>query len=110
VSAELGEARPGVVLKARASMTEGWLLHALAVCAGERQCALWRLGMASSTGQRRERSSSSADWLQIFEIMAMTPLRDLFPLHSFVICVWRLMGFADWIKRYGGVKLGFSHC
>jgi hypothetical protein len=20
------------------------------------------------------------------------------------------MGFADWIKRYGGVKLGLSHC
>jgi hypothetical protein len=24
--------------------------------------------------------------------------------------VWRLAGFADCIKRYGGVKLGFSHC
>jgi hypothetical protein len=24
--------------------------------------------------------------------------------------VWRLAGFADWIKRYGGVKLGLSHC
>jgi hypothetical protein len=35
-------------------------------------------GTASSTRQRRERSSSSADWLQIFEIMAMIPLRDLF--------------------------------
>jgi hypothetical protein len=22
--------------------------------------------------------------------------------------VWRLAGFADWIKRYGGVKLGLS--
>jgi hypothetical protein len=36
-------------------------------------------GTASSTRQRRERSCSSADWLQIFEIMAMIPLRDLFP-------------------------------
>jgi hypothetical protein len=34
---------------------------------------------ASSTRQRRERSCSSADWLQIFEIMTMIPLRDLFP-------------------------------
>jgi hypothetical protein len=40
----------------------------------------------------------------------MIPLRDLFPRHSFVVCVWRLAGFADWIKRYGGVKLGLSHC
>jgi hypothetical protein len=40
----------------------------------------------------------------------MIPLRDLFPLHSFVVCVWRLAGFADLIKRYGGVKLGLSHC
>jgi hypothetical protein len=36
-------------------------------------------GTASSTRQRRERSCSSVDWLQIFEIMAMIPLRDLFP-------------------------------
>jgi hypothetical protein len=36
-------------------------------------------GIASSTRQQRERSCSSADWLQIFEIMAMIPLRDLFP-------------------------------
>jgi hypothetical protein len=35
-------------------------------------------GTASSTGQRRERSCSSEDWLQIFDIMAMIPLRDLF--------------------------------
>jgi hypothetical protein len=56
-------------------------------------------GTASSTRQRRERSSSSADWAQIFEIMAMIPLRDLFLSCSFVVCVWRLAGFADWIKR-----------
>jgi hypothetical protein len=31
-------------------------------------------GTVSSTTQRRERSCSSADWLQIFEIMAMIPL------------------------------------
>jgi hypothetical protein len=36
-------------------------------------------GTAWSTSQRRERSCSSADWLQIFETMAMIPLRDLFP-------------------------------
>jgi hypothetical protein len=36
-------------------------------------------GTMSSTRQRRERSCSSADWLQIFEIMAMIPLSDLFP-------------------------------
>jgi hypothetical protein len=36
-------------------------------------------GIASSTRQRKERSCSSVDWLQIFEIMAMIPLRDLFP-------------------------------
>jgi hypothetical protein len=66
-------------------------------------------GTTSSTRQRRERSSSSADWLQIFEIVAMIPLRDLFPWHFFVVCVWRLAGFADSIKRYGGVKLGLSH-
>jgi hypothetical protein len=56
-------------------------------------------GTASSTRQRRERSSSSADWPQIFEIMAMIPLRDLFLSGSFFVCVWRLAGFADWIKR-----------
>jgi hypothetical protein len=56
-------------------------------------------GTASSTRQCRERSSSSADWPQIFEIMAMIPLRDLFISGSFVVCVWRLAGFADWIKR-----------
>jgi hypothetical protein len=52
-------------------------------------------GTASSTRQRKERSSSSADWAQIFEIMAMIPLRDLFLSGSFVVCVWRLAGFAD---------------
>jgi hypothetical protein len=56
-------------------------------------------GIASSTRQRRERSSSSTDWPQIFEIMAMIPLRDLFLSGSFVVCVWRLAGLADWIKR-----------
>jgi hypothetical protein len=56
-------------------------------------------GTLSSTRQHRERSSSSADWPQIFEIMAMIPLRDLFLSGPFVICVWRLAGFADWIKR-----------
>jgi hypothetical protein len=56
-------------------------------------------GTASSTRQRRERSSSSVDWPQIFEIMAMIPLRDLFLLGSFVVCVWMLAGLADWIKR-----------
>jgi hypothetical protein len=56
-------------------------------------------GTTSSTRQRRERSSSSADWPQIFDIMAMIPLGDLFLLGSFVVCVWRLAGFADWIKR-----------
>jgi hypothetical protein len=35
-------------------------------------------GTASSMRQHRERSSSSVDWLQIFEIMAMIQLRDLF--------------------------------
>jgi hypothetical protein len=54
---------------------------------------------ASSTRQRRERSSSSADCPQIFEIMAMIPLRDLFLSGSFVVCVWRLAGLVDWIKR-----------
>jgi hypothetical protein len=56
-------------------------------------------GTASSTRQRRERSSSSTDWPKIFEIMAMIPLRNLFLSGSFVICVWRLAGLADWIKR-----------
>jgi hypothetical protein len=56
-------------------------------------------GTASSTRQRRERSSSSADWPQIFEIMAMIPLRDLSLSGSFVICVWRLAGLADWFRR-----------
>jgi hypothetical protein len=54
---------------------------------------------SSSTRQRRERSSSSTDWPQIFEIMAMIQLRDLFLSGPFVVCVWRLAGFADWIKR-----------
>jgi hypothetical protein len=36
---------------------------------------------------------------QIFEIMAMISLRDLFLSGSFVVCVWRLAGLADWIKR-----------
>jgi hypothetical protein len=44
---ECGEACPEVVLKARASTGEGWLLHALRVCAGERQCALWRRARGS---------------------------------------------------------------
>jgi hypothetical protein len=52
-------------------------------------------GTASSTRQRRERSSSSADWPQIFEIMAMISFRDLFLSGSFVVCVWRLAGLAD---------------
>jgi hypothetical protein len=63
------------------------------VCAGERQCALWRLGTTSSTRQRRERSSSSADWLQIFDdfgasspllgaILALHPLRNDFGASS----------------------------
>jgi hypothetical protein len=56
-------------------------------------------GTASSTRQRRERSSSSADRPQIFEIMAMILMRDLFLSGSFVVCVWMLEGFADWIKR-----------
>jgi hypothetical protein len=56
-------------------------------------------GTASSMRQRRERSGSSADWPQIFEIMAMIPLRDLFLSGSFVVCVWRLAGLVDWIKR-----------
>jgi hypothetical protein len=56
-------------------------------------------GTASSMRQRRERSSSSADWPQIFKIMAMIPLRDLFLSGSFVVCVWRLASLADWIKR-----------
>jgi hypothetical protein len=54
---------------------------------------------ASSTRQRRERSSSNADWAQIFEIKATTPLKDLFLSGPFVVCVWRLASFADWIKR-----------
>jgi hypothetical protein len=56
-------------------------------------------GTTSSTRQRRERLSSSANWPQIFEIMAMIPLRDLFLSGPLVVCVWRLAGFADWIKR-----------
>ena len=56
-------------------------------------------GTAPSTRQRRERSSSNADWAQIFEIKATIPLRDLFLSGPFVVCVWRLAGFADWIKR-----------
>jgi hypothetical protein len=56
-------------------------------------------GTASSTRQRRERSSSSADWAQIFKIKATIPLRDLFLSGSFVVCVWRLASFADFIKR-----------
>jgi hypothetical protein len=56
-------------------------------------------GTASSTRQRRERSSSSADWPQIFEIMAMIPLRDIFLSGPFVVCVCRLAGLADWIER-----------
>jgi hypothetical protein len=76
----------------------------LGVCAGE------RLGMTSSTRQHREWSSSSADWLQIFAIMAMIPLRDLFTGPSFVVYVWRLMGFVDWSQRYGVIKSGLSHC
>jgi hypothetical protein len=31
--------------------------------------------------------------------MAMIPLRDLFLSGPFVVCVWRLAGLADWIKR-----------
>jgi hypothetical protein len=61
-------------------------------------CAL-ASGTASSTRQRRERSSSSADWPQIFEIMAMIPLRDIFLSGPFVVCVCRLAGLADWIER-----------
>jgi hypothetical protein len=56
-------------------------------------------GTASGTRQRRERSSSSADWPQIFEIMAMIPFKDLFLSGSFVVWVWRLAGLTDWFKR-----------
>jgi hypothetical protein len=61
-------------------------------------CAL-APGTASSTRQRRERSSSSADWLQILEILAIIPLRDLFLSGPFVVYVWRLAGLVDWIRR-----------
>jgi hypothetical protein len=56
-------------------------------------------GTASSTRHRRERSSSSADWLQIFEILAIILLRDLFLSGPFVVYVWRLAGLVDWIRR-----------
>jgi hypothetical protein len=61
-------------------------------------CAL-APGTTSSTRQRRERSSSSADWLQILEIFAIIPLRDLFLSCPFVVYVWRLAGLVDWIRR-----------
>jgi hypothetical protein len=41
--------------------------------------------------------------------MAMILLRDLFTGPSFVVYVWRLMGFVDWSQRYGVIKLGLSH-
>jgi hypothetical protein len=71
-------------------------------CSGRARRTLVRAlapGTASSTRQRRERSSSSADWPQILEILAMIPLRDLFLSGPFVVYVWRLAGLADWIKR-----------
>jgi hypothetical protein len=71
---------------------------------------LWRLDTTSSTRQRKEWSCSSAHWLQIFAIMAMIPLRDLFTGPSFVVYVWRLIDFVDWSQRYGVIKSGLSHC
>jgi hypothetical protein len=38
------------------------------------------------------------------------PVERSLPLTFLCRFVWRLMGFADWIKRYGGMKLGLSHC
>jgi hypothetical protein len=63
---------------ARASAAEGGgaLTSARGVRGRAQVCAL-ASGTASSTRQRRERSCSSFDWLQIFEIMDMIPLRYL---------------------------------
>jgi hypothetical protein len=38
------------------------------------------------------------------------PIERSLPLTFLFVCVWRLMGFADWIKRYGRMKFGLSHC
>jgi hypothetical protein len=63
----------------------------LGACAGERQCALWRLAQHRARGSA-ERGRVQARIGSKSEIMAMIPLRE-------VVCVWRLAGFADWIKR-----------
>jgi hypothetical protein len=55
------------------ALTSDWGVRGIALVRALASCT------ASSTRQRRERSCSSVDWLQIFEIMAMIPLRDLFP-------------------------------
>jgi hypothetical protein len=62
----------------RASTTEGGALTSARDVHGRTPVRALAPGTASSTRQRRKRSSSSVDWLQIFEIMAMIPLRDLF--------------------------------
>jgi hypothetical protein len=70
---------PGEALYVRAGTAEGEALTSARGVRGRTPVRALAPGTASSTRQRRERSSSSTDWLQIFEIMAMIPLRDLFP-------------------------------
>jgi hypothetical protein len=77
----------------------GWGSDKRSGCARQTPVRALASGIASCTRHRRDRSSSSVDWPQIFEIMAMISLRDLFLSGSFVVCVWRLAGLADWIKR-----------
>jgi hypothetical protein len=55
------------------ALTSAWGVHGRALVRALPSCT------ASSTRHRRERSCSRTNWLQIFKIMAMIPLRDLFP-------------------------------
>jgi hypothetical protein len=62
----------------RASTAEGEALTSARGVRGRTPVHAMAPSTVSSMRQRRKRSSSSADWLQIFEIMDMIPLRDLF--------------------------------
>jgi hypothetical protein len=71
---------PGMVFKGAGEHDRGWLWHTLGGGGVRGRAPVRALapGTTSSTRQRREWSSSNAEWLQIFAIMSMIPLRDLF--------------------------------
>jgi hypothetical protein len=69
-------------------MAEGGALTNARGMRGERQCTLWRLAQRRARGSAERGRVQARIGPQIFEIMAMIPLRDLFLSGSFCrLCV-----------------------